>query len=221
MVKHAGIYSSLEEWMVIATKGLTDSSRDRVKVEIEAHFTEAYEEVIGQGLNSQEAEIVALQTLGDPKKSNRALKKELLTLTDENYLRKMRHFSSRRLCLELAILTITMGLYHMAQFESIREWYDDVSVIKVFYFLFCLLFICRLIERPSAVTVWVYRVVTIMLTSFLLYLFAPILLPRNDGFVFIIILAVAVLLSFNGLLRNRAIRRKLPKDDWPNGLYWG
>jgi len=79
---------TLSEWLEIATRELTDDSRDRVRPEIEAHYSQAIETHRGDGLSESEAQVAALAELGDAHAAGKRFRKLNLTANDINRLKR-------------------------------------------------------------------------------------------------------------------------------------
>jgi hypothetical protein len=74
---------SLAEWVVVATFGLADSARERIKLEIEAHHAEAAKALVQAGASQENAEASALLELGDPKAAAKSFRQRHLTVEEE------------------------------------------------------------------------------------------------------------------------------------------
>jgi hypothetical protein len=70
---------SLDAWVAMATSGLCDDSRERIGEEIESHYTETLAKAEADGLDSAEARVQAVRSLGDPRRARRRLRRQHLT----------------------------------------------------------------------------------------------------------------------------------------------
>ena len=55
----------LAEYIVFATFGLVAPARERIQMEIEAHYAEGVSRRVEEGMPQEQAEIAAVQELGD------------------------------------------------------------------------------------------------------------------------------------------------------------
>ena len=77
--RHWHEYKYLFAWLKVATKGLSDESRARVRQEIADHFHEAIAEGMRAGLTEDRAGEQAVASLGSPKAARRAFRRTYLT----------------------------------------------------------------------------------------------------------------------------------------------
>lgn len=78
---------TLSEWLEIATRKLTDASKERIRVEIEAHYAEAVNAHGDKGLSEADAQTKALAELGDAKVASRRFRKQHLTQQEDQWLK--------------------------------------------------------------------------------------------------------------------------------------
>ncbi len=78
-LRHWPEYKYLFTWLKVATKGLSDESRARVREEIADHFHEAIVEGMRAGLTEDRAGEQAVASLGSPKAARRAFRRTYLT----------------------------------------------------------------------------------------------------------------------------------------------
>lgn len=78
---------TLPEWLEIATRKLTDVSKDRIRLEIEAHYAEAVEAHRENGLSESTAQTSALAELGDAKAAGKRFRKRHVTERDAQTLK--------------------------------------------------------------------------------------------------------------------------------------
>jgi hypothetical protein len=69
----------LTAWVLLATYGLVAPARERIKREIEAHYAEAVDGHLAEGLSRNEAEAVSLLELGEIRDAAKAFRKRHLT----------------------------------------------------------------------------------------------------------------------------------------------
>src|SRR3569833_89758 len=80
--------AALEKWLNQAVKGLSKDSVDTVRREIQEHYESAREAALNCGIDPQEAELKAVEALGDPRVANRQYRKVLLTSSEDAVLRQ-------------------------------------------------------------------------------------------------------------------------------------
>jgi hypothetical protein len=78
----------LAEYIVFATFGLVAPARERIQMEIEAHYAEGVSRRLGEGLPQEQAEIAAAQELGDPHAAARQYRRRHLTEEEASWLRQ-------------------------------------------------------------------------------------------------------------------------------------
>lgn len=78
---------TLSEWLDIATRKLTDASKERIWTEIEAHYTEAVEAHRENGLSELDARKASLIQLGDARAAAKHFRKRHLTEREEKTLK--------------------------------------------------------------------------------------------------------------------------------------
>lgn len=78
---------SLSEWLEIATRKLTDASKQRIRAEIEVHYAEAAETHREAGLSESDAQTKSLMDLGDAKAAARRFRKRHLAESEVRTLK--------------------------------------------------------------------------------------------------------------------------------------
>lgn len=79
---------TLSDWLRIASWRLADSAKERIRIEIEAHYNQAVEAHRGNGLSESAAQATALVELGDPEAAAKRFRKRHLTEWEAEKLRK-------------------------------------------------------------------------------------------------------------------------------------
>jgi hypothetical protein len=74
-------------WLQVATKGLSDESRARIRQEITDHFHEAVDEGVRAGLTEDAAAEQAVEGLGSPQAARREFRRTYLTHWQANLVR--------------------------------------------------------------------------------------------------------------------------------------
>jgi hypothetical protein len=80
-------YTYLFAWLQVATKGLSDESRARVRQEITDHFHEAIDEGVRAGLTEDASAEQAVEGLGRPQAARRAFRRTYMTHWQANLVR--------------------------------------------------------------------------------------------------------------------------------------
>ena len=78
----------LAEYIVFAAFGLVAPARERIQMEIEAHYAEGVSRRLGEGLPQEQAEIAAVQELGDAHAAARQYRRRYLTEEEASWLRQ-------------------------------------------------------------------------------------------------------------------------------------
>lgn len=78
---------TLSEWLEIATRKLTEASKERIWAEIEAHYTQAVDAHREGGLSELDARKAALIQLGDARAAAKRFRKRHLTEREEKMLK--------------------------------------------------------------------------------------------------------------------------------------
>jgi hypothetical protein len=77
---------TLSEWLEVATRKLVAPARERIRVEIEAHYAEAVEALLESGLSEAAATAKAVAELGTARAAAKRFRKEHLTEWEEQLL---------------------------------------------------------------------------------------------------------------------------------------
>jgi hypothetical protein len=81
--------NTLDHWLDVATRGLCDDAKTRVRAEVEAHLAAAYDALIATGHSAELAECATLESLGGAKKARRRYARVHLTKSDERKLARL------------------------------------------------------------------------------------------------------------------------------------
>jgi len=79
--------TNLHDWLDVATKGLTEHSKERVDREVTSHYRDAIEAERRDGRSKREAQAIALASLGDPKAARKLYRREFVTAWDVDQLK--------------------------------------------------------------------------------------------------------------------------------------
>lgn len=80
---------TLSEWLEIATRKLSNASKQRIRLEIEAHYAEAVEKHREKGSSDLGAQAAALEELGDPEAAAIRFRREHLTAWEAKRLNQV------------------------------------------------------------------------------------------------------------------------------------
>ena len=81
-------YAALYHWLAVATKGLSDVARARIRDEITDHFHEALDAGLSEGLPEGVAAERAVESLGSARAARRAFRRTYLTRLDAFLVRR-------------------------------------------------------------------------------------------------------------------------------------
>jgi hypothetical protein len=79
---------TVAEWLAIATFRLVPAARERIKLEIQAYYTDLVAARLADGTPQKDAESAALLELGEPSKAAKQFRKQHLTEDEKQYLDK-------------------------------------------------------------------------------------------------------------------------------------
>ena len=91
MIKESTEKPELENWLEVATRKLCKEAKDRVSAEIIDHYKSAYETALVEFDGDREAHRYAMNSLGDPEKANKQLKKTNITQHQEKLINALEH----------------------------------------------------------------------------------------------------------------------------------
>jgi hypothetical protein len=77
---------TVEQWLAIATFGLVPSARERIKLEIQAHYADLVAERLVDGMTQKDAKSAALLELGEPSSAAKEFRKNHLTEDERRHL---------------------------------------------------------------------------------------------------------------------------------------
>lgn len=140
-----------DTWLGIATHGLCDDAKGRIREEIEARYQESVRQAIEEALGPDEAHRAVMDALGDPRKVGRTFRRTLLTRRETEFLEGFAGFLrggrfGRAVGGTLAALCIAMSIYS-ALSRAGGRWSNSVSF---FFGLVGLLFLTELAQHELA-----------------------------------------------------------------------
>ena len=209
--------TTLDGWLKQAVRGLSQESADTVRREIEEHYESAREAALSSGIDLPDAEVMAVQALGDPCVANRQYRKVLLTKSEAAVLRNS-NAESRMICSNgwakwmlvsapgiLLLISVVCLAMHMT---SLARGVLGLGA------LMALFFIAPFMPIYSVSRGRIYRVVKwAVMISVVLALFG------EDGWNWAWLNACCFYPVLYLEWKRMMIRRKLPISRWPKQLY--
>jgi hypothetical protein len=113
---------SLDEWLSAATEKLSAPAKERIKLEIEAHFQDAIEAYRTEGQGDSEARVHALADLGDAKAAAKKFRKRHLTETETTHLKKtLNYYRKYSSPAWLGLVYGCYGLFFILEFHLLKK----------------------------------------------------------------------------------------------------
>ena len=124
-------YKHLSRWLSVATKGLSDESKNRVHEEITTHFHDATDEGMRLGLSENIAAEQAVESLGSAPTARRAFRRTYLTRSQARTVRLLAH-PPKGLLLVLAFWGALAGFAATwGARQSALEWYVQAGLVTL------------------------------------------------------------------------------------------
>ena len=209
---HSG--ATLETWLKQATRHLSATSAAQVRSEIQEHYESARDEALGAGAAPEEADRMALASLGDAATAGRQYRRVLLT-TSEDLLMCETTWEARAVCSQLRwlwpipVAILCAGIWFFVAGETNLALTLMVGAAGMF-----LLLVRPLLPINTPARARVFRGVRwAWLVAILLLAFSPDLLKQSW-----LLAAVAwPIVWVEWTLFS--VRRKLAVAQWPRPLY--
>ncbi len=208
---------ALEDWLRVATRRLARESAATVRREIAEHYQSAREDAMANGISAEEADRIAMNSLGDAKTANCQYREVLLTSAEARMLRRGK-MEARAVCsrpwlkwslvaLPVALVEGASALYFHGKTELARDLLlAGIGMSPLFAALLLPIY------TPSRSRVYRYAKWFVMIAAVLL-LFGPDALKWSW-------LLISCLWPMAWTEWTRAsLRRKLPVSAWPRHLY--
>jgi hypothetical protein len=128
---------SLCEWLQIATDKLSTPAKERIRVEIEAHFAESRENHQANGFSEDEARVASLAELGDPYAAGKHFRRRYLTQNEAWRVGEIAKPTSGR------VLLIVEAFFYFSVLHDLKR--DHASLI----FLASAIFVGAVLERSG------------------------------------------------------------------------
>ncbi len=209
--------SALEIWLREATRGLAADSAAQVRREIGEHYESAREATVVGGSSAEEADRLAMRTLGDAGMANCQYRKVLLTSGEARLLREGKR-EARAVCsrpwLKWLIIAVPVALVEAAAVSYFR---GNVGLARDLLFAgigMSPLFAAMLLPINTPARGRLYRYGKwVVMTAAVAVIFGPEVLKWSW-----LLLTCFWPVAFTDWTRA-SIRRKLPVSEWPRHLY--
>jgi hypothetical protein len=206
---------ALENWLKRAISCLSAASAARVRTEIQEHCDSARESALVSGATVEEADRLAVASLGDAATANRQYRKVLVTTAEARLLREAR-WEGRAICsgkwlrwLPLIPASVLAGAWF---FDAGRTYLPSLLLVGMGGL--GLLFAARFLPIYTLARGRVFRVLRLALLVAILFLASwPHVLAQSWLLTSCLWPVVWVEWTFISL------RRKLPVAEWPKQLY--
>jgi len=209
--------SALEEWLREATRSLASESTAMVRREIQDHYEAAREAAIADGHSAEQADMIAVTSLGDAQTANRQYRQVLLTAAEAGMLRQGK-MEARAVCsrpwLKWLLIALPVALIDAASvffFHGKAEFARDLLLAGV---AMSPLFAALLLPIYTRSRGRIFRYAKwIVVTAAVLLLFGPEALKWSW-----LLLSCLWPMAWTEWTRA-SLRRKLPVSAWPRHLY--
>ena len=209
--------TTLDRWLNQAVKHLSKDSADIVRREIQEHYDSAHEAALQDGLDPHQADLLAVQALGDPRVASRQYRKVLLTKSEARVLRQS-DAESRLFCSNgwaIWLLLSTPGTLLLISAISLAMHQSRLALgVLIVSVLMTLFFIVPLFPIYTPNKGRIFRVIKwAMMIGSIVVLFGP------DGWNWAWLNACCLYPVIYMEWKRMMIRRKLPISRWPKQLY--
>jgi hypothetical protein len=120
---------NVSEWLEAATRKIASPARERIRLEIEAHYAESVATHLTGGLSENDAQMAALAELGDVRHAARRFKRQYLTTRQAQHLETSDKNSANLFYLGVLYLMFFVSL------DKLRSSSSSAATL-VFLFLF-------------------------------------------------------------------------------------
>jgi hypothetical protein len=209
---HSG--ATLETWLKQATRHLSATSAAQVRSEIQEHYESARDDALGARAASEDADRMALASLGDAATAGRQYRKVLLTASEDRLLREAT-WEARAICSRLrSLLPIPAAALCVAiWFFSAGQTYLAL-ILAVMAAGLGLLFVRPLLPINTPARARMYRGVRwTWLAAVMILAVWPDLLKQSW-----LLIALAWPIIWVEWTHS-SVRRKLAVAQWPGPLY--
>ena len=209
--------TTLDSWLNQAVRHLSKDSADLVRREIQEHYDAALEAALNNGIDLQQAELMGVQALGDPRVANRQYRKVLLTPSEARVLRQS-NAESRMICSNKWIKWTTLSAQGALLLLSIISFAVHLPSLAwgvlVLAALMAMFFTVPFFPIYTITRGRIYRAVKWALLIVLAFVFFG-----RDGWNWTWLFSCCFLPVAVIEWKRMMIRRKLPIGQWPRQLY--
>ena len=208
---------TLDRWLQQAVKGLSKESADTVRREIQEHYDAAREAAVSDGSDAQQAELMAVQALGDPCVANSQYRKVLLTKSEAALLKES-NAESRMICankwVKWMMLSAPGTLLLLSSIFLAAHQFALSRGMLVFGALMAIFFMPPFLPIYTVSRGRIYRAIKwLVLLGGVLVLFG---FDTRNG---LWLASCCFFPAFYTEWKRMMIRRKLPMAQWPKQLY--
>jgi hypothetical protein len=202
--------TTLDTWLIKATRHLSKDSAAQVRSEIQQHYESTYEDALRSGATSHAAGQAALAALGDPRQANCQYRKVLLTSAEAKLLRES-NWEARAFCSIHWLKWALLGIPVAAMLAGAIAGERILVAIGITTAFFCAAPVLP-IYTPARSKVF-RGIKYVALTGALILAFSPHALKWSW------LIGSAIWPMFWIEWTRVSIRRKLNVTDWPRQLY--
>jgi hypothetical protein len=209
--------TSLDRWLERATWCLSEDSTGQVRKEIQEHYESEREAAIGRGIKPEEAERLAVASLGSAKTANREYRKVLLTSEEARVLRHTNReagFFCSGVWLKWTLLAVPVGTLLAAFVLFFNDKIEFARVLLVAGIAMGFIFAAPFLPVYTPSRGRVYRIV-----KWALLVSAICLVYGQDTVKYSWLWASCLWIPIWTEWTRVSIRRKLPVAEWPKQLY--
>jgi hypothetical protein len=209
--------TSLDRWLEQATRCLSKDSTAQVRKEIQEHYESEREAAVSQGIKAEEADRLAVASLGTAKAANGQYRKVLLTSAEARMLRDTNR-EARVFCssvwLKWMLLAVPVGALVASSVLFFNGKNEVAGVLALAGIAMAVIFAAPFLPVYTPSRGRMYRVVkwTLMIGAVCLA-FGP------DTLKYSWLLASCLWIPVWTEWTRISIRRKLPVAEWPKQLY--
>ncbi len=207
----------LDGWLHAAVRHLSKDSANQVRREIQEHYHATLEAALDKGIDPQQAEVMAVQALGDPGVANRQYRRVLLTKSEASVLRQS-NAESRMICstgwIKWTLLSSPGILVLLSAIALAMHLPSLARGVLVMGALMAIFFIAPFLPIYTASRGRIFRLIKWgMMIACVLVLFGI------DGWNWAWLNACCFYPVLYMEWKRMMIRRKLPIGQWPRQLY--
>jgi uncharacterized membrane protein len=209
--------ATLDSWLNQAVRRLSKDSAETVRREIQEHYEAALEAALAGGNDSQQAERMAVQALGDPCVANRQYRRVLLTSSEAKVLRQS-NAESQMFCsngwTKWVLLSAPGALLLISAIALAMHMPSLARGILALVIMMALFFIAPFLPIYTATRGRIFRAIK---WSLMIGIVALVWGPDSRNWIWLMSCCFYPVLYTEW--KRVMIRRKLPISQWPKQLY--